>query len=157
MKIPFLPHWDDTQLQTPVLRELYRHVKRELPKAGQKKRRARAKAEGDVLVEEPPQLPDIVKAAFKQFYQHYTEEYEDRRHSLAARGTQQLEIADTPPVCIFVCNNTSVSKEVFKYVAGYVQKADGNGNTEHVVPGVYDLFSNFVPIPELRVLSHRRF
>ncbi len=145
VKIPFLPHWDDTQLQTPVLRELYRHVKRELPKAGQKKRRARAKAEGDVLVEEPPQLPDIVKAAFKQFYQHYTEEYEDRRHSLAARGTQQLEIADTPPVCIFVCNNTSVSKEVFKYVAGYVQKAGGNGNTEHVVPGVYDLFSNFDP------------
>ena len=145
VKIPFLPHWDDTQLQTPVLRELYRHVKRELPKAGQKKRRARARAQGEVLLEEPPRLPDIVKAAFKQFYEHYQEEYKDRRHSLAARGTQQLEIADTPPVCIFVCNNTSVSKEVFKYVAGYAQEAGSDGESEQAVPGVYDLFSNFDP------------
>ncbi len=145
VKIPFLPHWDDTQLQTPVLRELYRHVKRELPKAGQRKRRARARAEGAILLEEPPRLPDIVKAAFKQFYEHYKEEFEDRRHSLAARGTQQLEIADTPPVCIFVCNNTSVSKEVFKYIGGYVQRAGTNGDSEHFVPGIYDLFSNFDP------------
>jgi type III restriction enzyme len=55
-----------------------------------------------------------------------------------------LEIADTPPVCIFVCNNTSVSKEVFKYVAGYVQKTGDNGD-EQTVPGIYDLFSNFDP------------
>src|SRR5207247_6787222 len=50
---------------------------------------------------------------------------------------------DTPPVFIFVCNNTSVSKEVFKYVAGYVQKTGENGEGEQVIPGVYDLFSNF--------------
>src|SRR5256886_1088637 len=102
-------------------------------------------AEGEVVLEEPPRLPDIVKAAFKQFYEHYQEEYKDRRHSLAARGTQQLEIADTPPVCIFVCNNTSVSKEVFKYVAGYAQEAGSDGESEQAVPGVYDLFSNFDP------------
>ena len=39
-------------------------------------------------------------------------------------------MADTPPVCIFVCNNTSVSKEVFKYVAGYAQEAGSDGESE---------------------------
>lgn len=147
VKIPFLPSSDDTlAVEMPVLRNLYHHVKgsNQLPKAGQKKRRARAKAEGETLKEEPPRLPDIVKAAFKQFYEHYEQEYRDRRHSLEARGTAQLEMADTPPVFIFVCNNTSVSKEVFKYAAGYMQ-GDGDDETQRAVPGTYELFSNFDP------------
>ena len=50
VKIPFLPTSDDTMaVELPVLRDLYRHVRDELPKAGQKKRRARAKAEGETL------------------------------------------------------------------------------------------------------------
>src|SRR5207237_7481642 len=65
VNIPFLPTRDDTQaVEMPVLRNLYAHVKSDLPKAGQKKRRARAKAEGGTLAEEPPRLPEIVKAAF---------------------------------------------------------------------------------------------
>src|SRR6266513_1165322 len=144
VKIPFLPTSDDTQaVEMPVLRNLYAHVKSDLPKAGQKKRRARAKAQGETLTEEPPRLPEIVKAAFRQFYEHYQDEFRDRKHTLEARGTRQLEMQDTPPVFIFVCNNTSVSKEVFKYVAGYVQKSGDNGEGEQVIPGVYDLFSNF--------------
>ena len=145
VKIPFLPSSDDTlAVEMPVLRNLYHYVSDELPKAGQKKRRARAKAEGESLQEAPPRLPEIVKAAFKQFYEHYEEEYRERRHSLEARGTTQREMADTPPVFIFVCNNTSVSKEVFKYAAGYTQ-LNGDAETSRAIPGTYDLFSNFDP------------
>ena len=144
VKIPFLPESDDTQaIEMPVLRNLYQHVKKELPKAGQKHKRAQAKAEGREPKEEPPRIPDIVKAAFKQFYQHYEDEYKSRRHSTDARGSAQLEMDDSPPVFIVVCNNTSVSKEIYKYAAGY--DAAGKDEPPQIVPGNYDLFSNFDP------------
>src|SRR5207249_11462757 len=117
--------------------------KRGVPRAGRQKGRARAKGQGETLTEDPPRPPEIVKAAFRQFCEHCRGEFRDRKHTLEARGTRQLEMQDTPPVFIFVCNNTSVSKEVFKYVAGYVQKSGDNGEGEQVIPGVYDLFSNF--------------
>ena len=146
VKIPFLPESDDTQaIEMPVLRDLYRHVKTELPKAGQKHQRAKAKAEGKEPKEEPPRIPDKVKAAFKQFYQHYEDEYKTRRHSTDARGSKQLETDDNPPVFIVVCNNTSVSKEIYKYVAGYEQTAAGADDPPQIIPGVYDLFSNYDP------------
>ncbi len=47
------------------------------------------------------------------------------------------------PVFIIVCNNTSVSKEVFKYIAGY--KLTDDDDVSDVVPGALDLFSNFDP------------
>ena len=43
-----------------------------------------------------------------------------------------------------VCNNTSVSKEVYKYLAGY-ELTDGDGTVAEVIPGAYALFSNFDP------------
>jgi type III restriction enzyme len=49
-------------------------------------------------------------------------------------------------VFIFVCNNTSVSKEVFKYVAGYERSAASEEEPPQVVAGVYGLFSNFAPV-----------
>jgi type III restriction enzyme len=146
VKIPYLPVSDDTQaIEMPVLRNLYQHVKQDLPKAGQRRQRARAREEGEVLKEEPPRIPDIVKAAFKQFYEHYEQEYKNRRHSTAARGSAQLELEDNPPVFIVVCNNTSVSKEVYKYIAGYAQAAAVGDEPSQIVPGVYDLFSNYEP------------
>jgi type III restriction enzyme len=63
----------------------------------------------------------LVKTAFEQFYKHYEEDFKTRRHSNRGRATDQLEMEDSPPVFIVVCNNTSVSKEVFKYIAGYEQ------------------------------------
>ncbi len=143
VKIPFLPTGDDTQeLEMPVLRNLYNHVSSELPKAGVRKTKARAKKKGEVIREAPPRLPEIVKIALDQFYKHYEEEFHSRKHSGGQSGSSQLEIDDTPPVFIAVCNNTSVSKELFKFIAGYqVDGADGEPPT--VVPGHLDLFSNF--------------
>ena len=57
VKIPFLPTRDDTQqIDLPVLRNLYEHIREELPKAGRKTAKARAKAEGKKLLEDPPLL-----------------------------------------------------------------------------------------------------
>jgi len=145
VKIPFLPTWDDTQqLDMPVLRNLYDHVREELPKAGRKKARARAKEETGEFVEAPPVLPETLKIALKKFYDHYEEDFRTRARTIPGQGAQ-LELTDTPPVFIAVCNNTSVSKEVYKHLAGYEIPGTGEGETE-VRPGVFDLFSNYDPV-----------
>jgi type III restriction enzyme len=134
VKIPFLPTSDDTdQIKEPVLRNLYEHIRDELPKSGQRTKRARAAAEGGRLKEAPPKMPPTLQAALDQFYRHYQEDY-NRRGQLSF---------DAPPVFIVVCNNTSVSKEVFKFMAGYEQPGDSDEEPPVVNTGRYDLFSNY--------------
>ena len=112
----------------PVLRNLYEHVKKELPKKGQRTKKKEAKEGGEQLTEERPKLPRLVKGALDQFYTHY-EEYAD---NLRERGEESANLFSRPPVFIAVCNNTSVSKEVYKFIAGYeydrIIKADKKGN-----------------------------
>jgi len=140
VKIPFLPESDNTQeLTMPVLRNLYDHVKEELPKKGQRTQKKDAAAEGNKFIELPPRLPSLVKGALDQFYNHYVEYFNGiRRHK-----EEKTNIFSAPPVFIVVCNNTGVSKEVYKYIAGY-EYLDAEGNTT-VVQGAKDLFSNYDP------------
>ncbi len=144
VKIPFLPTWDNTQqLEMPVLRNLYEHVRDDLPKAGRKTLRARAKEQGEKFKEGPPNLPHTLRLALTKFYEHYEGEFKTRNDSLTARGANQLELTDAPPVFIAVCNNVSVSKEVYKHLAGYVIEEPEDGKESHAVSGAFDLFSNF--------------
>jgi len=140
VKIPFLPESDNTQeLTMPVLRNLYDHVKDELPKKGQRTQKKDAAAEGNKFIELPPRLPSLVKGALDQFYNHYVEYY----NGIRKIREEKTNIFSAPPVFIAVCNNTGVSKEVYKYIAGYeYQDADGNTIT---VPGAKELFSNYDP------------
>ncbi|MDO8543871.1 MAG: DEAD/DEAH box helicase family protein [Opitutaceae bacterium] len=136
VKIPFLPTSDDTdKIKEPVLRNLYEHVREGLSKAGQRTKRARASAEGEKFKEAPPHLPPTLQSALDQFYRHYEEDFN-------RPGQQTFE---APPVFIVVCNNTSVSKEVFKFMAGYEQSAASGDAAPEVVTGRYELFSNFNP------------
>lgn len=138
VKIPFLPESDTTQeLTMPVLRNLYAHVKDDLPKKGQRTKKSEAAAAGTTVKELPPRLPSLVKGALDQFYSHYQEYYDGMRK----RTEEKLNIFSAPPVFIAVCNNTSVSKEMYKYIAGYGYENE-EGNTV-VVPGAKDLFSNY--------------
>ena len=133
VKIPFLPINDSAQAATemPVLRDLYEYAKDDLPKMGQKKARAKAKKDGAEIVGElPPNLPSVVKNALEQFHRHYAESFDQ------VRG-----LYDSPPVFIAVCNNTAVSKELYKYIAGY-EKTLSDGSTQ-VVPGHFDILSNY--------------
>jgi len=138
VKIPFLPESDEThELDTPVLRELFEHVKDELPRKGLERKRSEAKAEGKALAEEPPRIPDLLVTALRQFYEHY-------ERTWRSEGAGQLDLVrgdEQPPVFILVCNNTSVSKEVYKWIAGY--EFEGEDGETIVVPGALDLFSNY--------------
>ena len=148
VKIPFLPVSDSSQMiAEPVLKDIYRYCKDELPRKGQRGQRKverEAQREGSEgkqgkPIEAPPRLPPLVLAALDQFYNHYRDYDAGHRE----RGERGLDLLTEPPVFIVVCSNTTVSKEVFKYIAGY-EYEDGEGNLI-VRPGKFDLFSNFHP------------
>ena len=138
VKIPFLPENDNTQeLTMPMLRDIYSHVKNDLPKKGQKKQKSEAKEKGEKVKEEPPKLPKVVVAALDQFIDHYLGYDKGSRE----KGEKVASLFTEPPVFIVVCNNTSVSKEVYKYIAGYEYE---NEKGEIVVTtGKYPIFSNY--------------
>lgn len=121
VKIPFLPEEDPThELDAPKLANLYEHVKDDLPRMGARKQR----------LEGHPKIPTLLKIALDQLYSHYQQEY-----------TRYRGLFDHPPVFIVVCNNTNVSSEVFKYIAGY--ELPGDNETKQVVNGKFDLFDNY--------------
>lgn len=157
VKIPFLPVDDSAQhIEEPVLRNLYEHCRDGLPRKGQRTERKEAKAaavgkgrkaRAEAAAEPPPVLPPLLRSALAQFYRHY-EQYD---RGLRERGEAGRDLLSAPPVFIVVCSNTTVSKEVYKFIAGY-ESADAEGQ-RLAVPGVLDLFSNIDPVtraPRLR-------
>jgi type III restriction enzyme len=144
VKIPFLPIDDSAQtLDEPTLRNLYESCKEGLPKKGQRTERLESKRKetkkDTANNEAPPQLPSLLKQALDQFYEHYAAYDKGMRE----QGEKRRDLFSAPPVFIVVCSNTTVSKEVYKLMAGYeTQSSDGQALT---VPGVHDLFSNFHP------------
>ena len=137
VKIPYLPEKDDTQqLDMPVLRNLYEHVKEQLPKLG---RATERREQGSAYVERRPELPQLLTAALDQLTAHY-EEYDQ---GVRERGERRPELLGTPPVLIVVCHNTGVSKEVYKHLAGYEFTDPRHGR--RVAPGHHPVFSNYLP------------
>ncbi|GAB2767795.1 type III restriction enzyme [Hymenobacter luteus] len=135
VKIPYLPEKDDTQaLDMPVLRNLYEHVKDKLPKIGKATER---REKGAAYTEKRPDLPQEVVIALDQLVAHY-EEFD---RNVRTRTEQRADLFTAPPVLIVVCNNTSVSKEVYKHIAGYEYPDPKHGHT--VVQGHHDIFSNY--------------
>ena len=142
VKIPFLPHSDDSQeLTVPILSNLYEHVKGDLSKMGERAKKRKAKEKGEELKEEATYLPALLKTALDQFYSHY-KEYAD---NLRTKQEEKVNLFSRPPVFIAVCNNTAISKEVYKFLAGYeVVETDKKGNqTLQITQGKYELFSNY--------------
>lgn len=131
VKIPFLPEKDNTHnIERATLANIYEHAKKELPKKGLRKKKSEAAEKGELLKEEPPQLPLLVKTALDQFYTHYQKDY-----------TRIGDLFSSPPVMIIVCNNTTVSKEVYKFIAGYDYENEKGEKT--IIPGAFNLFSNY--------------
>lgn len=141
VKIPFLPVDDSAQqIDEPVLRNLYEHCKESLPRKGQRTQRKDDKKAGKGAdIELPPQLPSLLRSALEQFYRHY-EAYE---RGLREQGELGRDLLSAPPVFIVVCSNTTVSKEVYKQIAGY-ETTDDEGRG-FAIPGSLPLFSNFDP------------
>ena len=157
VKIPFLPVEDSGHaIEEPTLRNLYEFCKEGLPKKGQRTIRGESAQEDDetggkgkrgkpsATVEPPPQLPPLLKQALQQFYAHY-QAYDK---GLREQGERRKDLLSTPPVFIVVCSNTTVSKEVYKLIAGYeTLGADGSAQ---VALGTLELFSNYDPVTRER-------
>ena len=99
VKMPRVPVEDAAPGDMPVFRDIYRRVYKFLPRKG-------AKKQG---VMDPSRVPTELTGALKALYDHYEKAFSQWKNS----GIQ------TPPVFIVVCNNTSSSKLVYDYLAGW--------------------------------------
>jgi len=122
VKVPRVPVADDSMVgELPKYRDLWLHVRDGLPRKGL---RDTTVGEGE------PTLPKELEGALQALYADYERSF--RAWESAAMGR--------PPVFIVVCANTSVSKLVHDWIAGYDrQLPDG---TTVAVPGHLPLFSN---------------
>jgi type III restriction enzyme len=122
VKIPRVPVSDDSMVgELPKYRDLWVHVRDALPRKGLKDTTV---GEGD------PVLPKELEGALESLYADYRRSF-DQWHG-AGMGR--------PPVFIVVCSNTSVSKLVYDWIAGY-DKPQADGSTI-AAPGKLPLFSN---------------
>ena len=140
VKIPFLPTYDNSaDLDQPKLRNIYEHIRSELPKKGLRGARKAAKDAGETpaLQEQAPRLPELLSMALAQF----TRDYEDYDRGTRQADEAGINLFSAPPVFIVVCNNTTVSKEVYKYIAGY-ETVGADGQTV-CVDGHFPIFSNY--------------
>ncbi len=118
VKIPRLPIESDaiTRDDEPEFRNLWLHIRDDLPKKGKKT--------GDydlsVLV-----LPTTLNLALESLYGNYEKYYREYEKQ------KKENSAVMPPVMIIVCNNTTVSELVYRWIAGYERTmANGQINIE---------------------------
>lgn len=127
VKVPRVPVSDDSGAGTqPTYRDLWLRIRDNLPKKGRKSSELSAE----------PRPPAELEGALHSLYDNYAKafaRFEAREHENPTGGT--------PPVFIVVCNNTSVSKLVFDWIAGWEKTLPGDAGTVKV-PGRLDLFSN---------------
>jgi type III restriction enzyme len=127
VKVPRVPTDDNAKSDEIVFRNLWAQIKDELPKHSKTIATSRSQA---------PHLPIKLESALKMLYENYKKQYDQ----WAERNYEN----ETPPVFIVVCNNTTTSKLVFDYIAGYdLDKTDEDGNQYQVpAPGALELFTN---------------
>ena len=142
VKIPFLPAYDNTtDLDEPKLRNIYECIKDKLPKRGiraQKKKDKEDNVDTSVLTVQAPNLPTLLNTALEQFVKDYEDYDRGLRQSYEAMGT----LYSAPPVLIVVCNNTTVSHEVYRDIAGYQDGVNEDGEPRYR-KGRFDVFSNY--------------
>lgn len=124
VKVPRLPVSDNQiNVAFPAYRNLYKHIKDDLPKKGRAKQKDK---EGGL---DPENLPHHLKGALEALYGHYQQIFTEWEK--VGRGA--------PPVFIVVCNNTSTSKLVYDHIAGYEVT---EGEVTKLKKGALPLFSN---------------
>ena len=124
VKIPRVPVDDDAVSVDVKYLNLWPNIGPELPKKSRK--------EGTVS---PDNLPVVLEGALNSLYGSYEKAFSQWEGSEAAKE------GDPPPVFIIVCNNTTVSKMVYDYVAGWERPVGNNGQSV-LAPGKLRLFSN---------------
>ncbi len=125
VKIPRLPVETDTTNAEPEFRNLWLHLKDALPKKGKKT--------GDYdlnTITLPTKLEEALLSLYRNYEKYYARYVEAKRQNPAVM----------PPVMIVVCNNTSVSEMVYRWIAGY-ERETSLGNIK-IEKGNLDVFRN---------------
>ena len=134
VKLPRVPVADNISKEMPFYRELWKNIKKSMPKKGRGKSGQYA----------PDSLPTELNAAIEALYGHYAKTFEQ----------WQQTGSDVPPCFIIVCNNTSTSKLVYDYISGY-EVEDEHGEPS-LRKGACPLFRNYDeydrPLPRPRTL-----
>jgi len=123
VKIPRVPVDDNATTPDVKYLHLWEAIGADLPKKG--------RSAGEVT---PDQMPAALEGAIQSLYDSYGKSYAIWEKSEARDQGQPA------PVFIVVCNNTTVSKMVYDFIAGW-EKPIGKDKTV-LVPGNLDLFSN---------------
>src|SRR5438093_3140913 len=135
VKLPRVPIADNIPgNEMPMFRNLWEHIRTKMPKKGR----------GKAGALDPRDLPPQLQTALDALYGHYKLTFE-----LWAKNK-----ISAPPCFIVVCNNTSTSKLVYDYIAGFErQNDDGTSQLEF---GKFPLFQNHDehgnPLPRPRTL-----
>lgn len=125
VKLPRVPVADNVPGgDTPKFRNLWDEIKKS-PQALPKKGRSAGKTY------DPLKLPLILCSALEALYGHYEKTF----------ALWQEHGIGVPPVFIVVCNNTSTSELVFKYISGFQRENDDGTST--LENGRLALFRNF--------------
>ena len=124
VKLPRVPVADNLPGgQTPLYRELWDHIGKRLPKKGAGK---------TTTAPDPLALPAELQTALYALYGHYEK---------VNAGWEQAGIG-VPPVFIVVCNNTSTSKLVYEWIAGFERPGkDAEAEVKH--RGHLERFRNY--------------
>ncbi len=123
VKLPRVPVADNLPVaDMPIYRKLWDHIGKDMPKKGAKK--------SDEL--DPRKLPTKLLTALDALYNHYALVHEEWRRA----GIP------VPPVFIVVCNNTSTSKLIYEYIAGW-DRPNPDGELVNVHRGHLELFRNY--------------
>ena len=148
VKIPYLPAFDNTSdLDEPKLRNIYDSIKDKLPKRGMRAQKKKDKEDqtcsvaGNLkspAIAQAPNLPTLLNTALEQFVKDYEDYDRGLRQAFEAMGT----LYTAPPVLIVVCNNTTVSHEVYRDIAGYQDGTNEDGEPRYR-KGRFDVFSNY--------------
>jgi type III restriction enzyme len=128
VKIPRLPVESDTirKEEEPEFRNLWVHVREELPRKG-------LKTAGEDYLKSNI-LPTKLQEALESLYGSYDQYY--RKYEAQKKINSDV----MPPVMIVVCGNTSVSKLVYQWIAGYsTETVSGKIKIEK---GNLDIFRN---------------
>ena len=123
VKLPRVPVADNVPGgDTPKFRNLWDYIGKKLPKKGRG-------AGGKAL--DPLSLPAELLSALDALYGHYEKTFQ----------LWEKEGIGIPPVFIVVCNNTSTSELVFKYISGFQRENDDGTSILH--NGRLELFRNY--------------
>lgn len=120
-RVPIADNLPDAANDMPKFRELWKHIGKDMPKAGRS-----AKFNDPQALELKNRI--LLVNALKALYGHY-----EKTFALWAEANISV-----PPCFIIVCNNTSTSKLVHDYISGYV-----HGESGAFKEGKFPLFRNY--------------